>query len=139
MNFYFTNPTTTMEARRNMMKRMIEDIGTVQPVRSIPMDLRSNENEYIVTAYLPGLPSEAVNIQYNNGTLSIDGEYPEQSFEGLQTHLNELPVGKFSRSIEFADPIAADKIDADLKDGILTLHLPKAEEAKPKLIKIKSK
>jgi HSP20 family protein len=83
--------------------------------------------------------SESVNIQFSNGVLTIDGEYPENSVEGEEIHLSELPVGKFSRSIEFNNPINAEKIDASLKDGVLTLRIPKAEEAKPKTIKISTK
>lgn len=139
MNFYITTPTSVMEARRRMMRRMFDESVEEEPTFSIPMNLSSNQDDYTVTAFLPGLASEAVNIQINNGVLTIDGEYPESQLEGQDVHLSELPVGKFSRSIEFTNPVAAEKIEANLKDGVLTLRIPKAEEAKPKTIKIATK
>lgn len=144
MNFYFTTPTSVMEARRRMMRRMFDEAVSdesveAEPTFSIPMNLTSNQDEYIATAFVPGLPSDAVNIQFNNGILTVNGEYPEVQLEGQDVHLSELPVGKFSRSIEFTNPVAAEKIEATLKDGLLTLRIPKAEEAKPKTIKIATK
>jgi HSP20 family protein len=139
MNFYFSAPTSVMEARRRMMRRLFDEAADTELTYSIPMNLSSNENEYIISAFVPGLASEAVSIQLNSGVLTIEGEYPETQTEGLQTHLVELPVGKFSRSIEFNDPVASDKIEATLKDGVLTLRIPKAEEAKPKTIKVVAK
>jgi len=144
MNFYLTTPTSVMEARRRMMRRMFDEAVVAEsveeePTFSIPMNLSSNQDDYTVTAFLPGLSSETVNIQFNNGVLTVDGEYPESQLEGQDVHLSELPVGKFSRSIEFNNPVAAEKIEASLKDGVLTLRIPKAEEAKPKTIKIATK
>lgn len=139
MNFYLTTPTSVVEARRRMMRRMFDESADMETAFSIPMNLSSNEDEYIITAFIPGLKSEGVNIQFNSGVLTIDGEYPDTTIEGMQNYLDELPVGKFSRSIEFNDPIAAEKIEATLKDGLLSLHIPKAEEAKPKTIKVVTK
>jgi len=139
MNFYITSPASVMEARRRMMNRLFDEETEREATFSIPLNLSSNQDEYVVSAYVPGLPVEAVNIKYDNGVLTIDGEYPETQVEGNDVHLAELPVGKFSRSIEFNNPINAEKIEAILKDGVLTLHIPKAEEAKPKTIKISSK
>jgi len=139
MNFYFTTPTSVMEAHRRMIRRIFDESIEEEPVFSIPVNLSSNQDDYTVTAFLPGLASEAVNIQFSNGVLTVDGEYPESQLEGQDVHLSELPVGKFSRSIEFTNPVAAEKIEANLKDGVLTLRIPKAEEAKPKTIKIATK
>lgn len=139
MNFYLTTPSSVMEARRRMMRRMFDETVEEEPAFSIPMNLNSDQDEYTIKALVPGLPSESVNIQFKNGVLTIDGEYPEPQLENQDVHLAELPVGKFSRSIEFTNPVAADKIEANLKDGVLTLRIPKAEEAKPKTIKIATK
>lgn len=139
MNFYLTTPTSVMEARRRMMRRMFDETVEEEPTFSIPMNLSSTQDDYTITAFVPGLSSEDVNIQFNNGVLTLDGEYPESQLEGQDVHISELPVGKFSRSIEFNNPVAADKIEASLKDGVLTLRIPKAEEAKPKTIKIATK
>jgi len=101
--------------------------------------MKVNENEYTLTALLPGLSTDEINIQFNNGTLSIDGEYQEIRDEKSEYLFSEMPAGKFSRSVEINDPIVSEKISAGMKDGVLTIHLPKAEEAKPKTIKINAK
>jgi len=71
--------------------------------------------------------------------LTIDGEYTSISEEGKECLFSEMPVGRFSRSIEIKEPIVVDKIEASMKDGILTILIPKAEEAKPKMIRINAK
>ncbi|MCX6056351.1 MAG: Hsp20/alpha crystallin family protein [Chloroflexi bacterium] len=139
MTFYISSPNVVMEARRKMMQRLFDDRCDSERVLTFPMNMSSNENEYILTAMLPGLSQEQVNIQFTEGTLSIDGEYSDPELEGQEIHFKELPIGHFSRSIEFKDAVEADRIEAELKNGILTVHIPKTEEAKPKTIKIATK
>jgi len=122
-----------------MLNRFRNEDQNDEPVYSIPMNLYSNQDEYVLTSFVPGLEADAINIRFNNGVLTLEGEYTEHQVEGYDVHLSELPVGKFSRSIEFNNPINSEKIEANLKNGWLTLHIPKAEEAKPKTIKIASK
>jgi len=139
MNFYFSTPASMMEARRRMMHRFLDEASDEEPVFSIPLNLSSNQDEYVLTTFVPGMTSDSVSVQFNNGVLSLDGEYTEKQMEGYDAHLSELPTGKFHRSIEFNNPVNAEKIEADLKNGVLTLRIPKAEEAKPKTIKIATK
>jgi len=136
MTYYFTNPQ--IEARKRFMRQMIENSFDRERVMSFPMDLSATTDEYTLTAMLPGLTSEDVDIQFNNGVLTISGEYADKRVEGDEYFFTELPVGKFSRAIEFNEPVKHDKIDASMKSGLLTIRIPKAEEAKPKSIKIKA-
>jgi HSP20 family protein len=136
MTYYLS--TQPIEARRRLMRRLIENSFDTERAISFPMDLRSTPEEYIVSALLPGLSAEEINIQFNNGTLTIEGEYTENHDEGSEYHINELPVDKFSRSIEINDPIKNESIEAGMKQGVLTVRIPKAEEAKPKTIKVVS-
>jgi len=136
MTYYFTNPQ--IEARKRFMRQMIENSFDRERVMSFPMDLSATTDEYTLTAMLPGLTSEDVDIQFNNGVLTISGEYADKRVEGDEYFFTELPVGKFSRAIEFNEPVKHDKIDASMKSGLLTIRVPKAEEAKPKSIKIKA-
>ena len=138
MTYYISTPNA-VEARRRMMRRLINDTFESERALTVPMNVVSNDDEYIISAMLPGLTADQVNIQFNNGTVTIDGNYEEIEQEGFESHLSELPVGRFSRSLEFNNPVAGDKITAEMKNGILTIHIPKAEEAKPKTIKIISK
>ncbi len=139
MNYYISTPASMVEARRRLMNRFLNENRSDEPVFSIPLNLQSNQDEYLLTSFVPGLDADSVNIRFNNGVLTLEGEYTENQVEGYDVHLSELPIGKFSRSIEFNNPINSEKIVAELKDGRLTLHIPKAEEAKPKTIKISSK
>lgn len=139
MTLYIRTPEMIAESRRRMMRRMLENTFNQERVLSFPLEMKVNENEYILTALLPGLSTDEINIQFNNGTLSIDGEYKEIRDEKSEYLFSEMPAGKFSRSVEINDPIVSEKISAGMKDGVLTIHLPKAEEAKPKTIKINAK
>ena len=136
MTYYLSTPQ--IEARKRFLRNMIENSYDRERVMSFPMDLYSKADEYVLTAMLPGLTAEDVDIQFNNGILTISGEYADKRVEGDEYFFSELPVGKFSRAIEINEPIKSDKIDAAMKQGLLTIRIPKAEEAKPKSIKIKA-
>jgi HSP20 family protein len=136
MTYYFSNPQ--IEARKRFMRQMIENSFDRERVMSFPMDLSATADEYVLTAMLPGLTTEDVDIQFNNGILTISGEYADKRVEGDEYFFTELPVGKFSRAIEFNEPVNHDKIDASMKLGLLTVRIPKVEESKPKSIKIKA-
>jgi HSP20 family protein len=79
------------------------------------------------------LKAEDLNIQVIENMVSIEGEYHADEAEYL---LNELPRGNFRRALRLPAEIQADKVEAKIADGVLTLNLPKAESAKPKRISI---
>ena len=139
MTLYFRNPEMIAESRRRMLRRMMDETYNTDRVLSFPLEMKATENDYALKAMLPGLSAEEINIRYEDGVLNIDGEYTSISEEGKECLFSEMPVGRFSRSIEIKEPIVVDKIDASMKDGILTILIPKAEEAKPKTIKINAK
>ncbi len=138
MTLYFTNPNAVLEARRRRMQRMLEESFNGERLMTFPVDLVETDEAYTLRAMLPGMKTEDVNIQLNNGILTIDGEYKAGTEDG-QHLMSEFPAGRFARSFELADAIVGDKIEATMADGVLTLQLPKAEEAKPRTIKIKVK
>ena len=139
MTLYLTNPSAIMQARRRMMRRLFEENFNADRVMSFPVALTETSEEYTLKALLPGLTSDEVNIQFNNGVLSIDGEYKAVENEKAEKLVDELPEGRFGRSFELADSIKEEKIEASMSNGILTVHVPKAEEAKPRTIKIIAK
>lgn len=139
MTLYIRTPELAAETRRRMMRKMMEDSYNTDRVLTFPMELKATENEYVLKAMLPGLSAEDINIQFTDGVLTIDGEYTSISEEGAEYLFSEMPVGRFSRSLEIKDPVVIEKIEASMKDGILSIHIPKAEEAKPKTIKINAK
>lgn len=136
MTYYLSTPQ--IEARKRFLRQMMENSYDGERVMSFPMDLQASADEYTLTAMLPGLDAEEVDLQFNNGVLTISGEYKDNRIENDDYFFSELPVGKFSRAIEFNEPVQHEKISASMKKGLLTVRIPKAEEAKPKSIKIKA-
>ncbi len=111
--------------------RRVEGMGTV------PVDVYETADEYIVKAPMPGVTPENLEVTFEAGVLSIRGEVPEEKQVEGDCICQERGFGKFARSISLPGDIVADKIAASLKDGVLTLRVPKAEEIKPKKISVK--
>ena len=104
-----------------------------------PFDVSETEGEVIVKAEIPGMKVEDIDITLTDGLLTIKGERKmEKEDKQEDYHRIERHFGTFSRSLNLGLKVKADGIDADYKDGVLTVTLPKAEEDKPKRIEVKS-
>lgn len=104
----------------------------------VALDVSEDEEQYIVKATLPGVKPEDLDVTYNNGVLSIKGEVrSEEEKKQERYHLRERRFGKFARSISLPSSVNPEQIQASYDAGILTLRLPKVEEARPKRIEIK--
>jgi HSP20 family protein len=115
----------------------LRNLPVVGNLAFVPVDLVENEQEFTLKASLPGVKPEDVHITVHGDTLTIRGEFKaEEEKKGDTWHLKERRAGQFQRNIALASSINADKARAEFKDGVLTLVLPKAEEARPKQIKI---
>ena len=132
-----------MLSMRSNMDRMLENFfsnpaGFEQGANlGLPLDVVENQDAYIIRAEVPGLKPEDLDITLNNNLLTIRGETKsEQEHEGERFHLRERQFGSFARSISLPSTVDANAIDANYNAGILTLRLPKAENAKPKRISI---
>ena len=101
------------------------------------VDIKENDTNYELAVELPGVPKNEVTVEVHDHTLTIHGEkkFKEESKEG-NVYRMESRYGSFSRSFTLPDVARSEEIKAELKDGILTLSIPKAEETKPKLVKI---
>lgn len=104
--------------------------------RALPVDVREQDEAYLLTAYVPGLKAEDLNIQIIEDTLSIEGEYGQHEGQAL---MSELPAGAFRRALRLPALLDAAKAEANIENGILTLRIPKAESARPRVIKVISK
>ncbi len=136
------DPFREMLQMRRTMDRLIDgsltenDFG--QSEWSLPLDVVEKDNEYVVKASLPGIKPEDIDVTLDKGLLTIKGQVQDESDkEEGQYHLRERRFGMFSRTIQLPTSVNADQIQADYKDGILMLTLPKTEEVKPKKIAIK--
>ena len=108
-----------------------------QPVeQTLAANVRDENETFVLTALVPGLTAEQVNISILEDVVRIEGEYPQDENEYL---LRELPAGSFHRTLRLPAPVDSAKAEAKITDGVLTLRLPKAESARPKTIKIASK
>ena len=101
------------------------------------LDVQEDKDNFRVRVELPGLKREDITVSIEDGTLVISGERKtEAADEGTEVHRQERYYGKFSRALTLPSAVAADQVKAAYKDGILTVTLPKAEEAKPKTITV---
>lgn len=100
-------------------------------------DVYEDKDNVYVRAELPGMRKEDIDLSLHNGSLSISGERKsEEKFKDAEVYRAERFFGRFQRTIVLPTPVANDKIRAQYKDGILSVTLPKAEEAKPKHIDV---
>ena len=101
------------------------------------LDVHEDKEGYTIRAELPGVKREDIDVSVQDGALIISGERKEEKVaEGTNVHRQERFYGKFSRALTFPTAVANDKVKATYKDGVLTVVLPKAEEAKPKQITV---
>lgn len=100
------------------------------------VDILETDDEMRLVAELPGVKPEDVDIRFENGELTIHGRR-EPSHQGLQRAQWEYEVTNYFRAFRVNERIASDKIHAELKNGILTVHLPKTESARPRRIAVK--
>ncbi|HEX7556232.1 MAG TPA: Hsp20/alpha crystallin family protein [Leptolinea sp.] len=105
----------------------------------IPVDVKAEDDVYVLSAMIPGVAAEDLNIQVANETVTIQGDIKTTEDEKDQYLLRERPSGHFSRVLTLPDQLDAAKADADITNGVLTLRIPKAEDAKPKSIKVVAK
>jgi HSP20 family protein len=102
------------------------------------VDITEDAKEYILTAELPELKKEDVKVIVENGELTISGERKfEKEEKDMKYHRIERSYGSFIRSFTLPEGVTGEKVVADFKDGMLKVHLPKDENAKPKTIEVK--
>jgi HSP20 family protein len=141
-------PAREMMTLREAMDRLFDDAFT-RPLGiaangnawSAPaVDMYQTDNEIVVKASLPGIKSDEVQINVTGDVLTLKGEVKQkEEMKEKAYHIREQCWGMFERSIVLPTEVIADKAKADFENGILTITLPKAEEAKPKTINIKTK
>jgi HSP20 family protein len=139
------NPSGDLLSLRQAMDRLFED-SFVNP-RSwawpentlVPLDVYTTADEVVVEASLPGVKPEELDITVEGDTLTLTGEtQSSRSEEDGSTVFKEIRRGRFTRTLTLPSGLEPDKAKATFEDGILTLRFPKAEQVKPRQIKITS-
>jgi len=114
-----------------------------QEAMSVPgwapsVDISEDDKEWLVTADLPDVKKDDVKVTVENGVLTITGERKfEKEEKNKKYHRIERSYGNFLRSFTLPDAADGSKVNAEFKDGVLKVHLPKSEKAKPKAVEVK--
>ena len=141
------DPFREMYTLNKVMDRMLDNFGAQgslmgwddQQAWSLALDMTENPGEFVVKASLPGVKAEDLEITCTNNVLTIKAETKAETEQKDHTyHLRERRYGVFSRSVALPETVVSDKIQAEYENGVLTLHLPKAEELKPRRITVQS-
>jgi HSP20 family protein len=131
-----------MERLRREMNRLFSDWPTragLSPVPSYPaMNVWVDENSAVVTAELPGVLLDHIDISVEDDTLTLRGDRQPDLEEDATYHRRERRHGSFVRTSKMPFRVDADSVDATLKNGILSIVLPRAEEDKPKKIAVRA-
>ena len=135
----FREMLTMRRAMDRLMENSLDQNDWSKVEWALALDVIEEENEFVVKASLPGTKPENLEITFDKGVLTIRGEVKDESEkEQGQYHLRERRFGSFMRSISLPTSVKSEDIQAVYQDGVLALHLPKAEEVKPRRIAIKT-
>lgn len=104
--------------------------------RHLPVNVKDEGEEFVLTAPVPGLAAEDLRIRVLDDIVHIEAELPSDEADYL---LREFGSGPVERELRLPSPLDAEHVEAKINDGMLTLRLPKAESAKPKTIKVAAK
>jgi HSP20 family protein len=134
------DPFTDMRRVQREMNRLFDGIGPVSRSHSHPqVNFWVGAESIVMTAELPGLTQEEIDLTAQDKVISISGEYADpETGDDLTWHRRERPRGKFSRSIELPCRIDPDKVEARFEHGVLTVEMQRPDDEKPKRIKIKA-
>lgn len=138
------SPISELERMRREMERLTEGLNRglfrERTAGVFPLvNLTEDPDRFYLRAELPGVKASDLDISVTGNSVTISGErkIPEEG-EGVTYHRREREAGRFSRTVSIPDPVDTTKIEAECKNGVLTITLPRAEESKPRQIAVKS-
>ena len=119
-------------------RRAVGDEGSLRGAWIPAVNIKETSDAIVITADMPGMKAEDVDVTVDNGVLTIRGERKlEETKEGETFHRVERSYGMFERSFSLSNSVDVNKIEANFKNGEMILNLPKREESKPRSVKIK--
>lgn len=135
------HPSRDVESMRGAINRLFDealDWPRFEGMGGMPsIDVMENDENFTVKAEMPGFKPEDVDVRIEGSTLTLRGQmHQENEKSESQYHLRERRMSSFARSISLPSYVRADEAQAEFEDGVLTLTLPKAEEARPKRINV---
>lgn len=136
------NPVREMAAMQSALDRLFDETWrgtrTAANIGSLALDVHETDTAYLVSAALPGVSAESVNISLHDGVLTIAAEVPQLTPENSRALMLERGYGKVQRSIRLPQPIDANAVEATMENGVLSLTLNKTVEAQPRTIPVKA-
>ncbi len=139
------NPFREVAEMQRAMDRLFEDSWRgVRPTaagNTLALDAYETDAAYIIFAALPGVNPDAITVNLDDDVLTVAAEIPQPAFDekdNARTLLYERAYGKFTRSVRFGLPVAADQVEAAYENGVLKLTLPKTPAAQPKQIPVRA-
>jgi HSP20 family protein len=139
------NPFRELEDMQSRLNRLFGETPFPRPEGegislsgwSPAVDVQESDTEYLIKADLPDVKKEDVKVELLEGTLTIEGErHQEKEEKGKKFHKIEREYGKFLRRFGVPSEVDASKVEAEFKNGVLNVHLPKSTTAKPKAIAV---
>jgi HSP20 family protein len=124
--------TSTAVAGKQQQQAARREAPALMP----PVDVIEDADSLTLYADLPGVTKDTLSLHVDSGTLSIEAELGLSLPEGLQSNHTEVSVGRFRRSFTLSKELDAEKVSAELSNGVLKLRIPKAEHAKPRRITV---
>ncbi len=118
--------------------RIARNVGIHSDVH-VPVDVKDEQDAFVIVATLPGLEADDLNIEIIENVVDISGEFEKDTEEDDNYLRSERPAGNFHRRLRFSTKLEAANAEASLKNGILSLRVPKVEAERPKTIKVKTK
>jgi len=132
----YIQPNSFRSPVGRMLHRWMPAVDGYSHDQSLDVNVREEDDAFILSAMVPGLSADELSIQILDDVVRIEGEHKIDKAEYL---MQELPTGSFHRSLRLPVALDAEKVDAKIDEGVLTLRLPKAESAKPRKITVVSK
>jgi len=137
------DPFADMTRLRRQIERSVEDAmgpgdGQSTRVRRPAADLWEDENGFDLVLDLPGVDRESIDVQLTGEELTVKAERQWQRREEAACLHTERPHGEFVRVFRLGMPVEGDRVRAGYRDGVLTVHLPKAEAMKPRRVQVEA-
>jgi HSP20 family protein len=131
------NPTNDLRTMDEALERLFGSQRSFNSATILPIDVYEQDGNFIVRAAVPGVAPEDLNVQVEKNVLSISGEHKQaEATEDTKVYRREVNYGTFSRSVRLPENLNLEAVDAEFKNGVVTISIPKIEEPKPQPIKI---
>lgn len=134
------DPFAGMRRMQSDVNRVFDGFSSTRRARSYPpMNFWVGPDSIVMTAELPGLSEDNIDLTVHDTMISVQGEFTDpETGEDVVWHRRERPKGKFSRSVELPFRVDASNVEARFQNGVLTVEMQRPDEEKPKRIEIKA-